>query len=267
MNKEQIEKHLDFVRKDIDHLYFLLDHLMKENKVVPSRVHSLINKCESISNMFEMLLDSSEMEQPNTTASYAKVEQEREHKDIDSSSLANETVESSSSVIIEANEPKETKEEVVHVSEPSSPVVEEVKPTIEEVEPTVVEEKVIEKPATPLVAEPVPEKEIAPTVVHQEQVKEVSRVKRIYDSIQLDPAVVAYLDPKENRRIALNLNDRLMFVRDIFQGNMQMLDQTVEQLNSFQSEQEALACLSQVTDWQDDPVHHAFLEQVKRKFI
>ncbi|QZT36400.1 hypothetical protein K5X82_14210 [Halosquirtibacter xylanolyticus] len=265
MNKTQIEKHLDFVRKDIDHLVFLLDNLTTEDKIVPSRIRSIVNKCDGISDMLKLLLDENDGAEINQTEEETIVD----HKPV---------------TVLEE---KKVEQEEIPAQAPPKP--EEVAPTqanIQEPEkvetPQPVEDRVADNAHTPTKTElkieavensdtPEPKTEETPqptpSAVSENSIAGFAQLRQLYNNIYIDPAVVAFLAPKEERQIALNLNDRLMYVRDLFAGDMERLNSTMEKLNSTLSEQEALVILSEVSQWKEEPAHQSFLEQVKRKFI
>ena len=74
--------------------------------------------------------------------------------------------------------------------------------------------------------------------------------------------------PVDDIRKAIGINDRFLFVRELFNGNSSLMNQTIDQLNEFKSFDDACMFLSTNFNWShDNEALPAFMSTVKRKFI
>ncbi len=67
---------------------------------------------------------------------------------------------------------------------------------------------------------------------------------------------------------AIGLNDRFYFQRELFQGNADLFNQTLDQLNQLESYDSAVQFLQSNYNWGDEnEVAESFLKNIKRRFI
>lgn len=69
-------------------------------------------------------------------------------------------------------------------------------------------------------------------------------------------------------RKALGVNDRFLFSRELFGGNNNLMDQTINQINGFANFAEAGQFIASNFNWNgDDQIVQAFMNVVKRRYI
>jgi hypothetical protein len=150
----------------------------------------------------------------------------------------------------------------------------------EEIKVEVVVEEIIEQPFAELeeimFSEPEPEEEIA--VVKEEESKVLSLEEELEDTISVDELATLFDIPAPkslNDRLATNiqigLNDRIAFVKNLFDGSQEDFNRVVSQLNTYGTEKEAKKFINKMVkpdyDWSNQQELEArFLEIVERKF-
>ncbi|WP_341220421.1 hypothetical protein [Polaribacter atrinae] len=160
-------------------------------------------------------------------------------------------------------------------------VEEEIKEEIKEEEKVVVEE-IIEQPFDELediiFAEPelVEEKE----AVKIEETKVLSLEEELQDTISVDQMATLFdipvaapksLNDKFSANIQIGLNDRIAFVKNLFDGSQEDFNRVVSQLNTYGTEKEALKFINKMVkpdyDWSSQQeLETRFIEIVERKF-
>jgi hypothetical protein len=74
--------------------------------------------------------------------------------------------------------------------------------------------------------------------------------------------------PIENIEKAIGINDKFLFIKELFQNNGQVYKETVEHLNHLKSEEEALNYIAENLSWDSsDPVVEKFTELVRRRYL
>jgi hypothetical protein len=124
----------------------------------------------------------------------------------------------------------------------------------------------------------IPEKEIIPDEIEgnnsEEPIEQEENV--IVEELLLEEEIIVeetiiLADEIEKKihpdfRSSLTLNDRFRFQRNLFNGNVELMTQTLNELNDFNSMDEALSYLSSFDwDWEDESVQ-AFREILEKRF-
>ena len=87
-----------------------------------------------------------------------------------------------------------------------------------------------------------------------------------------DIPVSKSLNDKLSVNIQIGLNDRIAFVKNLFDGSQEDFNRVLSQLNSYASEKEAKKFINKMVkpdyDWsQQEELEARFLEIVERKFV
>ncbi len=276
MNKNKL---ITFILNDISELD-MLTKCMESMETIPYAMHDLaLQKVRNILSEFEQLsVESKEEAQKNSDVNVPSFESETKKTPETCESKVVENV--SSEPIVE----KETIAKKVEVVEK----IEEVKK--EEPKKEKIEDKEIEKVE---VVEKVKVVENTPAQEANEKESLVSQVKST--TIDVAPAAVDSLkvvakepEPKSNlvitnerfkgsRRLenrfvtdlkkALNINDRIRYQRELFGGNMALLNSTIEKLNAMSSLQEAEAYVAENFNWDTtEGAAFEFMELLEARF-
>ncbi|OAD46789.1 hypothetical protein [Polaribacter atrinae] len=175
---------------------------------------------------------------------------------------------------------EELVEELV-IEEVEEEIKEEIKEEVKE-EVKVVVEEIIEQPFDELediiFAEPelVEEKE----EVKIEETKVLSLEEELQDTISVDQMATLFdipvaapksLNDKFSANIQIGLNDRIAFVKNLFDGSQEDFNRVVSQLNTYGTEKEALKFINKMVkpdyDWSSQQeLETRFIEIVERKF-
>lgn len=126
-------------------------------------------------------------------------------------------------------------------------------------EPLVEEEQESEEalPETPKTVEPAPEVKPQPAPTPQPQ-PEVEQPKTLGDSVQPRPTLADQLAarqqaslhrPVTDLRRAVSLNDKLLMIRELFNGNGALYEITIRKLNDFTTFEDCLIYIAEHFDW------------------
>lgn len=180
-------------------------------------------------------------------------------------------------------EEKEVPKKVIHqLEEEIKEVIEAPKKEIETNIETNVEE-VIEQPfdeLESLMFEPEqPENSFKNDVKDVGERKTFTLEEELEDTIPVDeianlfdtPAPVKSLNDKLSTNIQIGLNDRIAFVKNLFDGSQEDFNRVVSQLNTFKTEKEAKKFINKMVkpdyDWSNqEELETRFIEIVERKF-
>lgn len=187
----------------------------------------------------------------------------------------------------EVKEEKVLEEKVVFnlIDEPEDEVqkVEIPKATVEQKEPEVEAQK-IEQPFDELeeimFSKPneVTEPEVEKAVIKVEERKTMSLEEELHDIISVDVMADLFenaqpksLNDKLNTNIQIGLNDRIAFVKHLFNNQQEDYNRVVSQLNTFKTEKEAKNFINKMVkpdyNWaEQEELETRFLEIVARKF-
>jgi len=156
-------------------------------------------------------------------------------------------------------EPAEQKE-AEPVAEPQ-PVVEEQVTSAESAEQTEAEPQQVVVSAEPAeqkeeepVAEPQPEPAPQPTPAPQPEAPRVPQQTSLFGAAVTDI------------RQAVSIGDRFLFQRELFGGNAEKLQQTLTELNSLHSFDEAVAFIERFGWDKQSPTHELFINVLRRRF-
>ena len=126
-------------------------------------------------------------------------------------------------------------------------------------EPLVEEEQESEEavPETPKVVEPAPQPQPAPQLQPQPQT-EPEQPKTLGESVQPRPTLADQLAarqqaslhrPVTDLRRAVSLNDKLLMIRELFNGNGALYEITIRKLNDFTTFEDCLIYIAEHFDW------------------
>src|SRR4030095_1227107 len=119
-----------------------------------------------------------------------------------------------------------------------------------------------------------------PTLSHQQGVKEINelaehRAESLNDRLRQEKTEVVEVlkhEPIKDLRKAIGINDRFVFINDLFRGDEAMYERNIKTINSFHIFQEAEYWISRELivklgwDKESEIVKH-FIHLVKRRFI
>lgn len=122
---------------------------------------------------------------------------------------------------------------------------------------------------------PVPEKE----VIHEEETQESGTGKKtlaeifvqeksLNDSLSVGKTIDHKLavSPLSNLEAAIGLNDRFLFIRELFSNDAGLFNQTVKQIDQMQNLGEAVTFLNSNFKWKKNETSLKFAQLVKRRF-
>ena len=179
--------------------------------------------------------------------------------------------------------PVEASSSPVAEAEIEAPIVEEQAPVIEEVECPVIEEKVVEEneATAPGEDEPVivqePQTVVEETVIEEPVVEDEMEEKEAEDESEDDESLLIE-EPKAavlgesikmaaGLRHSISLNDSFRFSREIFGGDLELMNRVIEQISVMSSYKTAVAFLaSKVSVNEENEAMTDFLELLKKYF-
>ena len=116
-------------------------------------------------------------------------------------------------------------------------------------------------------------------VIEEGESKTVTLEEELHDTISVDEMATLFdipvsksLNDKLSVNIQIGLNDRIAFVKNLFDGSQEDFNRVLSQLNSYASEKEAKKFINKMVkpdyDWsQQEELEARFLEIVQRKFV
>ena len=135
---------------------------------------------------------------------------------------------------------------------------------VEEIEDTTEPEPVVDEPIADPVMEPVavePTTPVEETAVVEEPVVEKPAPRAVPTQTSLFGSAV------EDIRHAISLGDRFLFQRELFAGNGELMQKTLDELNALGSLSEAMEYMADNFDWDQDSTAVQLFENVlKRRF-
>ena len=179
--------------------------------------------------------------------------------------------------------PVEASSSPVAEAEIEAPIVEEQAPVIEEIEYPVIEEPVVEEneATTPGEDEPVivqePQTVVEETVIEEPVVEDEMEEKEAEDESEDDESLLIK-EPKAavlgesikmaaGLRHSISLNDSFRFSREIFGGDLELMNRVIEQISVMSSYKTAVAFLaSKVSVNEENEAMADFLELLKKYF-
>ena len=173
-------------------------------------------------------------------------------------------------VVLEIESPREAIQK-------TSPVV-EAKPQVV----AIPNSEVVEPETRNIKPTPIEVKEIIPSNVHTDESHSKPRHATLGDKLGGDktslmdkitggkenPNTLSVGKQVDDIRKALGVNDRFLFSRELFGGNNNLMDQTINQINGFANFAEAGQFIASNFNWNgDDQTVQAFMNVVKRRYI
>lgn len=274
MNKNKL---ITFILNDISELD-MLTKCMESMETIPYAMHDLaLQKVRNILSEFEQLsVESKEEAQQNSDAC----------KDV-KSFVATESKETEKSVEpvvekVEVAKPQVEQNQVVNIKEE---LVSQEKNATIEVDPVVIDTvKVVAKEPEPKVVEelctPEPVVEVKKEVVKPVETEAPKSVEKTITELPkstVSNPVITNERFKGGRRLesrfvtdlkkALNLNDRLRYQKELFGGDMTLLNTTIDKLNVMSSLQEAEAYVAANFNWNTtEGAAFEFMELLEARF-
>lgn len=178
-------------------------------------------------------------------------------------------------------QPFDELEELMHSEEEVKlEIVEEIEVKVEEIieQPFDELEELMLSEKEPVAEELVEEDDLIDDVVKVEENKILSLEEELQDTISVDELATLFDIPAPkslNDRLATNiqigLNDRIAFVKNLFEGSQEDFNRVVSQLNTYATEKEAKKFIHKMVkpdyDWsQQEELETRFIEIVERKF-
>lgn len=282
MNKNKL---ITFILNDISELD-MLTKCMESMETIPYAMHDLaLQKVRNILSEFEQLsVESKEAAQEKSEEKTVAAEpikevcQKVETKDVKTTEKAESEVEKES--VVEETQIQDQKvnvaEELVSprknaTIEVDVSAIDTVKVVVKEPEPKVVEE--LSQP------EPEVQKEAVKTVETEKTAPSKSVEKKVAEQPKaaISNPVITNERFKGGRRLesrfvtdlrkSLNFNDRFRYQRELFGGDMALLNTTIDKLNSMSSLQEAEAYVAENFNWDTtEGAAFEFMELLEARF-
>ena len=164
------------------------------------------------------------------------------------------------------SENEEVKTENELVEEPQVDVQEEILEPLEILDepevPTPVVEPIVEpEPVVEPIVEPAPQPEVKPEPVVEPALAPQPAPRPVPQQTSLFGAAV------EDIRQAISLGDRFLFQRELFAGNGELMQKTLDELNALGSLEEAMDYVADNFEWDSDSTAVQLFENVlKRRF-
>ncbi|WP_298878452.1 hypothetical protein [uncultured Polaribacter sp.] len=172
---------------------------------------------------------------------------------------------------------KEEVEKVIHQLEEIKVIKEEEVIEVDEIleQPfEELEEIMFSEPETKLVEEP----EIINDVVKVEESKTMSLEEELKDTISVDEIATLFdipvpksLNDKLNTNIQIGLNDRIAFVKNLFEGSQEDFNRVISQVNTYATVKEAKKFINKMVkpdyDWSNqEELEARLIDIIERKF-
>ncbi|MBO7315707.1 MAG: hypothetical protein J6U44_00885 [Paludibacteraceae bacterium] len=246
MNKELL---ITLIKKDVNELGIVLEGLLENNNLPKSIINLSIDKAENIAFCLKQLLE----ENNETTQENPQPINEDIAQPIESSFVQEIEVEKDVKIEIEAKH----EEIIVEENIEETPIVLEDKEEVIEVEEelsiNITEEKNTEETKVLTVAESVQ----ADISLNEKLQKEDTTLGNIISSQKI-----------EDLKQAISIGDRFRFQRELFNGNGELMNKTIADLNNASSLESALSYVAENFSWdKEDENAKDFLNLLERKFI
>ncbi|MFD2568616.1 hypothetical protein [Pseudotenacibaculum haliotis] len=240
------------------------EELIEKIEEVAAKAEESIVEEEIIRHELEEIAEAKEEEEIEEEIEVKEVEQEEKIEEVvePEAEQAEEVVEEGT--VEEVQETEEKEEEIV---EPTAEEVEEPEPIVEEKEEEVIEAQ----------------EELFPTeeeIIEEEKEEEKPSLENeLQDTIAVDVVADLFenapkksLNDKLHGDIQIGLNDRIAFVKNLFDGSQEDFNRVVSQLNTFKTEKEAKKFISKMVkpdyDWTEkEEFEERFMNIVERKFL
>ena len=256
MNKDAL---INIIINDLKEVELLMEAFRGEESVKPAFIDLAKRKVKSIEE--ELSLLGNEFGKGEVVERISDVKHEVTEPEISESVKEEKTL-----------EPEKKVEEVK--PEPVVLAKEEASEEIKELVSVVTEEK--PEPVLSEVETELPEK-----ISHKEARKNSEDHARLGDVLQKEKSALndrmtrksidkdmQFAKPVTDVRKAMGINDRFLYQRELFGGNSDLFNQTLEQINSMNSFEDARSFLMSNFAWDtDNDTAETFLNTVKRRFL
>ena len=249
MNKNELVKNL---KKNIQDIYSITNEFENQGEIHQIDIDLALSK---VRNLYELFLNL------NSQATYTTEYQKEEISTTPQKEIKTEKEEPKAEI-----EPEEVKPPEIHKESIPEPELIIEKPNekdeiIEDISDSKVEEiqqKVVEKKQNGNSPEIVADKFQSKKFVHDNIVKK---------NIKKDVSTKMQSKPIKDINSAIGLNDKFIFIRELFGGDKDHYHETIQVLNNFDTFDNALEFLNENFDWNsDDPNFERLKELVRRKY-
>ena len=249
MNKNELVKNL---KKDIQEIYSITNGFENQGEIHQIDIDLALSK---VRNLYELLLKL------NPQATYTTEYQKEEISTTSKKEIKTDKKEPK--VIIE---PEEVKPPEIHQEPIPEPELIIEKPTekdeitegISDSKIEEIQQKVIKKKQNGNSPEIVADKFQSKKFVHDNIVKK---------NIKKDVSTKMQTKPIKDINSAIGLNDKFIFIRELFGNNKDHYHETIQVLNNFDTFDNALEFLNDNFDWEsEDPNFERLKELVRRKY-
>lgn len=245
---------IKILKEDIQDIYSIVNRFENTNKLHPLDIDLALSK---VRNLYELFLKFNSME--TYTPEYQKEE---------ISTIAKQEV------LIPKSEPIESIKQIdTHPIE--SPKKEEPKKVVVEIKP---EAKNIETTTEPEFIIETPQKK---EIIKEQKTQNNSEIiadkfeskKFVHDTIakngtKKDVSSKLQSKPIKDINTAIGLNDKFIFIRELFEGNKDHYNETIQVLNNFDTYENALQFLQDNFEWDEEDENFIRLtELVRRKYM
>ncbi|MBS2097990.1 hypothetical protein [Carboxylicivirga linearis] len=259
---------IDIILNDLNEMHTLVSTFKGKTAVNPAFINLAKTKLNNISEELSLLESVQESDQPveiptesSLTSSVRTITPEKEADEIAESSEQFVSGEASSATT-------DVNEVITEVEVKKIEVEKNIDPKKEEKPSTSVQEKsepVIE--AAPEEQNEKPEEKKS-SVLGEKMHSETKSVNEQIAVKKEGNHISQIGKPVDDVRKAIGINDRFYYQRELFDGNMEKLNQTLDQLNTMDSFDSARQFLKSNFNWDDDnEVSQSFIKNIQRRFI
>ena len=238
MDKKKLVKNLI---KDVQDIYSILNRFENTEQFHQLDIDLALSK---VRNLYELFLEI------NPQATY-KPEYQKEE-------ISTNTEQS-----INKAEDKPIEEVLEEIEEPQALIEEDIE------EPTPEPELIIETPQKQeIITETKPNNGSSEIIANKFQSKKFVHDNIVDKSPKHDISSKMQSKPLKELNTAIGLNDKFIFIRELFNGDKEHYHETIQILNNFDTYESALEFLKSNFDWNfDDPNFERLTELVRRKFL
>jgi hypothetical protein len=245
---------IKILKEDIQDIYSIVNRFENTNKLHPLDIDLALSK---VRNLYELFLKF------NTQETYTPEYQKEEI-----STITKQEVPETKSEPIESVKQIETPPIESPKKEEPKKVVVEIKPEVKNTETTTEPDFIIETPQKKEVI-----KETKTQTGSEIMADKFQSKKFVHDTIAKNGSkndVSSKLQSKPIKDIttAIGLNDKFIFIRELFKGDKDHYNETIQVLNNFDTYQNALQFLNENFDWdKEDENFIRLTELVRRKYM
>jgi len=261
MNKNELVKNL---KKNIQDIYAKIDEFEQTDQIHLIDIDLALSK---VRNLYELL------SKLNTSQAYQPSNQQEEISTITKQEKIKEEKEQSVEVEKQTNKPQKINEAVDIENITETPVQ----------EPELIIETPTKKETIPTQQEDKIEQESNENTIHEEtKIKQngnshgivadkFQSKKFVHDGLAnkniKDVSSKMQSKPIKDINSAIGLNDKFIFIRELFNNNKDHYNETIQVLNNFDTFENAVSFLTENFDWDnEDPIFERLKELVRRKY-